>query len=157
MNIGDVSRLSGLPAKTIRYYEEIGLVRPMRGSNGYRQFRERDLHKLAFLGRARSLGFSLEDCRSLLALYEDRQRASADVKRIAQEHLARIERKMEELRQMHRTLTDLVERCAGDHRPDCPILADLAAETRGMTESREGSPGDGGGDGGLGAAVVPER
>lgn len=137
MNIGDVSRLSGLPAKTIRYYEEIGLVEPMRGLNGYRQFRERDLHKLAFLGRARSLGFSLEDCRSLLALYEDRQRASADVKRIAQEHIERIEKKMEELRQMHRTLTHLVEKCAGDHRPDCPILSDLAAEAE--EEARKGA------------------
>ncbi|MFC3118140.1 Cu(I)-responsive transcriptional regulator [Jhaorihella thermophila] len=128
MNIGDVARRSGLPAKTIRYYEEIGLVEPLRGPNGYRRFRESDLHKLAFLGRARSLGFSLEDCRSLLALYEDRTRASADVKKIAQDHIARIERKMDELRQMHETLSHLVEKCAGDHRPDCPILADLAAE-----------------------------
>ena len=128
MNIGDVARRSGLPAKTIRYYEEIGLVQPLRGPNGYRQFRASDLHKLAFLGRARSLGFSLEDCRSLLALYEDRRRASADVKKIALAHIAKIERKMDELRQMHETLSDLVEKCAGDHRPDCPILADLAAE-----------------------------
>lgn len=128
MNIGDVARRSGLPAKTIRYYEDIGLIEPLRGSNGYRRFRDSELHKLAFLGRARSLGFSLEDCRTLLALYEDRSRASAEVKEIAQEHLKRIERKLEELTQMHRTLSHLVARCAGDHRPDCPILADLAAE-----------------------------
>lgn len=129
MNIGDVARRSGLPAKTIRYYEDIGLIAPLRGGNGYRRFRDSELHKLAFLGRARSLGFSLEDCRSLLSLYEDRNRASAEVKRIAEDHLGRIEDKIEELTQMHRTLSELVHRCAGDHRPDCPILADLAAIT----------------------------
>src|SRR6056297_326943 len=75
MNIGDVAERTGLPAKTIRYYEEIGLVRPLRGENGYRRFRESDVHKLGFLGRARSLGFSIEDCRGLLALYEDEGRA----------------------------------------------------------------------------------
>jgi Cu(I)-responsive transcriptional regulator len=128
MNIGDVARRSGLPAKTIRYYEDIGLVQPLRGENGYRRFRDSDLHKLAFLGRARSLGFTLDDCRSLLALYEDRGRASAEVKAIARDHLTGIERKLEELQQMHRTLSHLVDRCAGDHRPDCPILADLAAD-----------------------------
>lgn len=127
MNIGDVSRLSGLPAKTIRYYEDIGLVDPLRSNNGYRSFRQSDLHKLTFLGRARSLGFSIDDCRNLLALYDDRTRASADVKAIAQEHLCRIEQKLTELNEMHMTLSHLVKECAGDHRPDCPILADLAA------------------------------
>ncbi|MGR3757139.1 MAG: Cu(I)-responsive transcriptional regulator [Tranquillimonas sp.] len=126
MNIGDVSRLSGLPAKTIRYYEDIGLVQPMRSANGYRSFRESDLHKLAFLGRARSLGFSIEDCRGLLELYEDSNRASAEVKRIAQEHLSRIGTKIDELQQMQKTLLHLVEECAGDHRPSCPILDDLS-------------------------------
>ncbi len=129
MNIGDVSRLSGLPAKTIRYYEDVGLVEPARRGNGYRAFRNSDLHKLAFLGRARSLGFSIEDCRTLLALYEDRSRTSAEVKAVAREHLARIEKKLTELQQMHQTLSDLVSKCAGDHRPDCPILADLADDT----------------------------
>jgi len=127
MNIGDVSRLSGLPPKTIRYYEDIGLVAPLRGDNGYRRFRESDLHKLAFLGRARSLGFSIDDCRNLLALYGDRTRASSDVKEIAKDHLRRIDQKLKELNEMHDTLAHLVEECAGDHRPDCPILADLAA------------------------------
>jgi MerR family copper efflux transcriptional regulator len=122
MNIGDVARLSGLPAKTIRYYEEIGLIRPQRSANGYRSFRDSDLHKLAFLGRARALGFSIEDCRSLLELYEDKHRASADVKAIAMDHLASIDRKMAELEGMKRTLAALVEKCAGDARPDCPIL-----------------------------------
>ena len=128
MNIGEVSEASGLPAKTIRYYEEIGLVTPLRSNNGYRSFRDADLHKLSFLGRARSLGFSIEDCRNLLALYENRDRASADVKAIARQHLTRIEAKLGELRQMHDTLSHLISACAGDDRPDCPILADLSAE-----------------------------
>ena len=127
MNIGEVAQASGLPAKTIRYYEEIGLVTPLRAANGYRSFRDTDLHKLSFLGRARSLGFSIEDCRTLLALYEDRSRASADVKTVAQNHLAEIEQKIAELQAMHATLSHLVHACAGDNRPDCPILADLAA------------------------------
>ncbi|MCE6970849.1 Cu(I)-responsive transcriptional regulator [Cereibacter sphaeroides] len=127
MNIKDASERSGLPAKTIRYYEEIGLVRPLRGPNGYRRFRDSDLHKLGFLGRARSLGFSIEDCRTLLALWEDRGRASADVKQLAEEHLHRIEEKIAELQAMRATLSHLVTACAGDDRPDCPILAGLSA------------------------------
>ncbi|MBY6202690.1 Cu(I)-responsive transcriptional regulator [Maritalea mobilis] len=128
MNIGDVAARAGLPAKTIRYYEEIGLIAPDRSSNGYRKFSEAHVHQLAFLGRARSLGFSIEDCRILLGLWGDRDRASADVKAVARKHLAEIDAKMEELAQMRRTLADLVDRCAGDQRPDCPILNDLAAE-----------------------------
>jgi Cu(I)-responsive transcriptional regulator len=128
MNIGDVSRLSGLPAKTIRYYEDIGLVEPLRSENGYRAFRQSDVHKLTFLGRSRSLGFTIDDCRSLLKLYEDRDRASADVRQIALEQLDRIDGKLAELAAMRETLSHLVEACAGDQRPDCPILADLAAE-----------------------------
>lgn len=126
MNIGDVSTRSGLPAKTIRYYEDIGLIKPHRSANGYRSFRDSDLHKLAFLGRARALGFSIEDCRTLLALYEDETRASADVKRLAREHLERIEAKIADLQSMRDTLTELVDCCAGDNRPDCPILKDLS-------------------------------
>ena len=84
MNIGDVAKRIGLPVKTIRYYEDIGLIRPLRDTNGYRVFQETDMHKLAFLGRARTLGFTIEDCRTLLALYEDETRASADVKQLAQ-------------------------------------------------------------------------
>lgn len=128
MNIGDVADLSGLPAKTIRYYEDIGLVEPLRSANGYRSFRQSDVHKLAFLGRARALGFTIEDCRSLLKLYADTERASAEVKQIAREHLDRIDRKIAELTGMRATLSHLVGACAGDHRPDCPILADLAME-----------------------------
>lgn len=126
MNIGDVAARSGLPTKTIRYYEEIGLVRPQREPNGYRHFRDSNLHKLKFLARARSLGFSIEECRGLLALYGDEGRASADVKRIAKEHLREIDRKTAELEAMRDTLSDLIDACSGDNRPDCPILADLA-------------------------------
>ena len=126
MNIGNAARRSGLPAKTIRYYEDIGLVRPHRSANGYRDFGEADLHKLVFLARARSLGFTIEDCRALLALYEDRRRTSADVKHVAEEHLARLDRKLAELESMRQVLGQLVERCHGDDRPECPIIDDLA-------------------------------
>ncbi len=127
MNIGIVAERTGLPAKTIRYYEEIGLIHPLRDPNGYRAFRESDYHKLAFLGRSRALGFTIEDCRTLLALYEDDSRASADVKKLAQQHLEQIDRKLEQLQNMRETLSRLVSACAGDDRPDCPILSDLAA------------------------------
>ena len=96
MNIGEVSKRAALPAKTIRYYEEIGLVTPPRDANGYRAFRETDVHKLAFLARARALGFPIEDCRALLELYEDDQRSSFEVKRIAKGHLDQIEAKISE-------------------------------------------------------------
>ena len=134
MNISEVSELSGLPAKTIRYYEDIGLVRPARGTNGYRSFAKTDVHKLAFLARARSLGFSIEDCRALLALYEDRDRASLDVKRVAEEHLKSVDRKIRELQAMQATLSNLVHRCHGDDRPDCPILEDLAGSQEGALQ-----------------------
>lgn len=133
MNIGDVSDRSGLPAKTIRYYEDIGLVRPARRENGYREFEDRDLHKLAFLGRARSLGFSIKECRTLLSLYEDRERSSSDVKKIARSHLARIDQKIDELRALSATLRDLVEHCRGDERPECPIMDDLARQGAGKS------------------------
>lgn len=126
MNIGEVAKMTELPIKTIRYYEEIGFIQPKRSANGYRSFRVSDVHKLAFLGRARSLGFSIEDCRTLLQLYENDTRASADVKQIAQEHLARIDAKVKELQAMRNTLSDLIDSCAGDDRPACPILSDLA-------------------------------
>lgn len=126
MNIGNVADLSGLPAKTIRYYEDIGLIRPRRGANGYRAFAESDVHKLAFLARARSLGFTIEACRALFALYEDKRRSSADVKRLAEAHLAEIDRKIAELAAMRATLAHLVDQCHGDDRPDCPILDEMA-------------------------------
>ena len=125
MNIGDVATASGLPAKTIRYYEDIALVTPKREANGYRVFSENDLHKLRFLARARALGFAIEDCRTLLALYEDKGRSSAEVKELSRKHLDEIDQKIAQLHSMRNTLSHLVEACAGDHRPDCPILNDL--------------------------------
>ncbi len=127
MNIGEAAALSGLPAKTIRYYEEAGLVTPAaRGNNGYRRYSEQDIHRLRFLQRARSLGFSIQECRELLSLYEDKSRASADVKAIARQHLQDIERKITELESLRDLLGELVAKCHGDARPDCPILQDLA-------------------------------
>ncbi len=129
MNIGDVSERTGLPAKTIRYYEQIGLIKPQRDANGYRRFRDQDIHKLNFLGRARALGFTIQDCRTLLALYEDETRASADVKRVARQHLTQIEAKIADLNALRDTLGHLIEACAGDDRPDCPILKDLGSKS----------------------------
>ena len=129
MNIGDASRQSGLPAKTIRYYEESGLIAPIRRNDaGYRDYSENDVHTLQFLKRARDLGFSVKDCATLLSLYRDRNRSSADVKAVARQHIDRIRHKIAELEQMDATLTQLMERCHGDDRPDCPILGDLAKE-----------------------------
>lgn len=127
MNIGEAAGLTGLPPKTIRYYEEIGLVVPSaRRANGYRDYSEHDVRLLQFVARARSLGFSVENCRDLLSLYRDQHRASADVKALALARIEDIERKIRELQAMQATLEDLVARCHGDHRPDCPILRDLA-------------------------------
>jgi len=129
MNIGQAARRSGLPAKTIRYYEEIGLVVPNgRRDNGYRNYDTRDVHMLGFVRRARELGFSVEQCRELVALYNDRNRASADVKAVALSHIAGIERRIGELAAIKSTLEHLAERCHGDTRPDCPILEELADE-----------------------------
>lgn len=128
MNIKDAATRTGLPAKTIRYYEDIGLIAPARRPNGYRDYSEADMHTLAFLGRARSLGFTIEECRTLLALYDDSHRTSAEVRDLARGHLRRIETKIAELETMRDTLSGLVEACHGDQRPDCPILADLASE-----------------------------
>jgi Cu(I)-responsive transcriptional regulator len=125
MNIGTVAKKAGLPPKTIRYYEEIGLVTPLRDPNGYRSFRDSDMHKLAFLGRARTLGFTIEDCRTLLALWDDQDRASADVRAVAKEHLEQIESKIAGLQEIRETLSHLVREGAGDGRPDCPILKSL--------------------------------
>lgn len=131
MNIGEAARASALPAKTIRYYEDIGLVTPARDPNGYRTFTEFDIHNLTFLARSRALGFSIEDCRALLALYEDKSRASADVKQIAQRHLDQIEAKITDLSAMRDTLSDLVHACHGNRRPDCPILRGISGDAEG--------------------------
>lgn len=126
MNIGQAARRAGLPAKTIRYYEEIGLVTPSRAANGYRDYAEEDVHRLGFVNRARRLGFSVAECRQLLGLYEDEGRASQDVKAVAMDHIARIEARIAELDAMKATLAHLASACHGDQRPDCPILDDIA-------------------------------
>ncbi|AWZ01308.1 HTH-type transcriptional regulator HmrR [Rhodobiaceae bacterium] len=127
MNISSASELVGIPPKTIRYYEDIGLITSHRSENGYRVYDERDLHMLNFLGRARSLGFTIESCRSLLALYQDPSRASGEVKKVARLHMEEIDCKIEELQAMRDTLSTLMDNCSGDDRPDCPILEALSA------------------------------
>ena len=129
MNIGEASTKSGLPAKTIRYYEEVNLISPLRRANGYRDYSAQDVHKLAFLNRSRNLGFPLETCRQLLSLYEDRDRASADVKSLARGHLDEIDKKIAELQELRATLHTLMKACHGDDRPDCPILNGLSGAT----------------------------
>jgi MerR family transcriptional regulator, copper efflux regulator len=126
MNIGTVSEKSGLPAKTIRYYEDIGLIAPDRRDNGYRDYSMEDVHRLRFLQRSRSLGFSVEECRQLLSLYGDRDRESAEVKAIATTKLGEIERKIAELQGLRDMLQYLVATCHGDHRPECPIIDGLS-------------------------------
>lgn len=118
----------GLPSKTLRYYEEEGLIAPGRGANGYRVYDDRDLHRLQFLARARRLGFTIEECRELMGLWDDRHRASADVKRLAEHKIEDMEKRIAELEALKSTLSDLAHRCHGDDRPDCPILADLAGD-----------------------------
>ena len=127
MNIGEVGRRSGISAKAIRYYESIGLIGPAdRTESGYRTYGDHDLQTLRFIQRARSLGFSVEEVSGLLALWLDQERRSAEVKALAQNHVADIDRKIAGLQGMRDTLTHLIERCHGDERPDCPILEDLA-------------------------------
>jgi MerR family copper efflux transcriptional regulator len=126
MNVGQAARQSGLPAKTIRFYEEIGLISPDRAANGYRDYSADDVHRLSFLRRARGLGFSIEDCRHLMSLYRDKARSSHDVKEIARSHVSAIDAKIAELQSMRATLNTLITACHGNDRPDCPILEDLA-------------------------------
>lgn len=128
MNIGQAARQSGLSAKMIRYYESIGLLKPAhRSDSGYRLYQADDLHTLAFIKRSRDLGFSLEEVARLLTLWQDRQRASADVKALAHQHIEDLNRRIEELSGLRDTLQHLVSHCQGDDRPDCPILKDLAS------------------------------
>jgi MerR family copper efflux transcriptional regulator len=130
MTIGEAAQRSGVPAKTIRYYESIGLLAPAaRRDNRYRAYGERDVETLRFVHRARRLGFPLKDVAALLALYRDRNRSSHDVKRLALERVAALDRKIAELTQIRDVVAALAERCHGDHRPDCPILDDLGAAT----------------------------
>lgn len=128
-NIGEAAEASGVSAKMIRHYESIGLIPAAdRTFANYRIYSQTDVHSLQFVRRARDLGFSLEEIRSLLALWQDRRRSSAKVKQLALDHVAGLDRKIDELVAMRQTLAHLAEHCHGDHRPDCPILADLAHE-----------------------------
>ena len=127
MNIGEAATGSGVSAKMIRYYESIGLIANVsRTDAGYRIYSNDDVHTLRFIRRSRDLGFSVEQMGILLALWSDRSRASADVKQIALDHIAELERKMHELRDMTRTLRHLVDHCQGNGRPHCPIIEDLS-------------------------------
>lgn len=127
MNIGEAARATGMSAKMIRYYEEIGLIRrPDRSASNYRSFDAREVNELRFVKRARTLGFSVKEITRLLSLWRDRQRPSREVKAIAERHVADLEARIAEMRAMAETLRELSHCCAGDDRPDCPILADLA-------------------------------
>jgi Cu(I)-responsive transcriptional regulator len=127
MNIGEAADASGVSAKMIRYYEEIGLVRPAhRTTSNYRVYGEDEVHRLRFVRRARSLGFSLDETEQLLALWADKARTSAEVKKLALDHIAELEEKIAGLQAMVGTLRQLADCCHGDERPNCPILADLS-------------------------------
>ena len=128
MKIGTVAHKSGVTAKTIRFYESIGLIpQASRSAKGYRLYGQSDVETLRFIHHARHLGFSVEDVANLLALWRDKNRASADVKALASRHIDDVERRIVQLQAVRRTLVDLAERCHGDDRPDCPILEDLAS------------------------------
>lgn len=128
MNIGIAAAKANLPPKTIRYYEDIELVKPARSGNGYRTYSDGDVHRLRFVQRARSLGFTIGECRLLLSLYDNKNRASADVKALALEKIDEIDRKVDELNSLKLTLSQLAEHCHGDARPDCPIIDGLAGD-----------------------------
>ncbi len=135
MNIGVLAEQSGVPAKTIRYYEQVGLIaNATRSAGNYRRYDQRDVATLRFIHRARQLGFSLDDVGKLLGLWRDHRRPSARVKQLAVAHIRDIDRKLGELRTIRDTLSHLAERCHGDERPDCPILDDLAVDDGGHRE-----------------------
>lgn len=127
LNIGEAATQSGVSAKMIRHYETLGLLSGVvRRDNGYRQYGERDIHTLQFIKRARDLGFSMAEIAALVGLWQNRRRTSASVKRIAQAHADDLARRIEAMQAMQQTLTHLIHCCHGDHRPECPILEDLA-------------------------------
>lgn len=130
MNIGEASSKSGISAKMIRYYEQIGLLtRPSRSQAGYRIYGAVELRTLGFIRRARDLGFSVNDTRELLALWQDRSRSSAEVKQIARAHIAALKAKADALQEMAQALRHLTDHCYGDQRPECPILDALDHST----------------------------
>ncbi|MEE8351565.1 MAG: Cu(I)-responsive transcriptional regulator [Rhodospirillales bacterium] len=131
MNIGNVATESGVPAKTIRYYESIGLIpQATRAENGYRHYTDFDIETLKFIQQSRRLGFSVKDVGDLLGLWQDKNRSSADVKKMALRHISEVEKRIDELQSIRSTLLDLTKKCHGDDRPDCPILNDLAGANK---------------------------
>jgi Cu(I)-responsive transcriptional regulator len=129
MNIGEAAKLSGVSAKMVRHYESLGLLPSVaRTDAGYRQYTDKEVHTLRFIRRARDLGFSMPEISDLLKLWQNQRRSSASVKKIAQQHLADLDAKMEEMAAMRKTLQHLVHCCSGDERPDCPILDELASQ-----------------------------
>jgi MerR family copper efflux transcriptional regulator len=127
VNIGEAARQSGVSAKMVRHYESLGLLpRVGRTDSGYRQYSEAEVHTLRFIKRSRELGFSMEEIAELVGLWQNRRRASASVRRIAQKHAAELAQRVEAMQAMQRTLEHLIHCCHGDERPDCPILDDLA-------------------------------
>ena len=137
MNIGDAAEASGLSAKMIRHYEAIELVHPQRRGNNYRDFSAHDVAELSFIRHARDLAFPLEEVRRLLALWRDRNRASAEVRQVALDHVAALEAKAQSLQAMAGSLRHLAQHCQGDGRPECPILDVL----EGRQEPTPGRPG----------------
>lgn len=131
MTISQAAERSGVPPKTIRYYESVGLIGPApRRENKYRAYGDKEIDILRFISRARGLGFSLKEVETLLALYRDRGRSSREVKRLAVRHIDDVDHRIAELKTIKKALVDLVEKCQGDDRPDCPILADLSGRRR---------------------------
>ena len=127
MNIGKAATLSGLTVKAVRYYSDIGIIKPyVNGNTGYRDFSEPDLAKLQFVAKARKFDFSLDDCRELLALYENTERTSKEVKALTLEKIVEIDTKLTELKMLREQLSTLASACQGDDRPDCPILDALS-------------------------------
>jgi len=127
VNIGDAARLSGVSAKMVRHYESLGLLpRVGRTDSGYRQYAETDVHTLRFIKRARDLGFSMDEIAELVGLWQNRRRASANVRRVAQKHAEDLAHRIAAMQEMQRTLQHLIHCCHGDERPDCPILDELA-------------------------------
>ena len=138
MKIGQAATAAGISERMIRHYEKIGLIRAAaRRDSGYRDYDERDVHTLRFVGRARDLGFPIEEIRTLLALWNDRERSSADVKSLALARAAELKRKERELHEMRRSLERLAANCHGDNRPDCPIIDDLEGEFDGGAPRKE--------------------
>jgi MerR family transcriptional regulator, copper efflux regulator len=132
VKIGEAAAASVISERMIRHYEKIGLVAPAaRRDSGYRDYDQRDVHTLRFIGRARDLGFGIDEIGQLLALWQDRSRASADVKALALARAAELKRKERELHALRRSLEQLARSCHGDERPDCPIIDDLGANVEG--------------------------